>query len=129
MVDITYVLSLYPSITLPKTTTVPEPDKLADLSDSPYLSRASSDASDDLDTSSPDSDDNSALNAKKTRYNALNALVKYLQKQRVGIMERAITEVTDEVVMGAVQSSSRKPNHLTKVINDLNFTHASIFQC
>ena len=29
-----------------------------------------------------------------------------------------ITEVTDEVVMGVVQSSSHKPNHLTKVIND-----------
>lgn len=122
-VDITYVLSLYPSVVLPNTMAIPEPDKLPDLSDGSYLSRASSDASDELDPSSPshfeDSDEKSMLNEKKKNHNALMALTKYLQKKRYGIIERAIAEVTDEVVMGAVQGSSRRPNNLSKVVQRL----------
>ncbi|KAF3338253.1 hypothetical protein FCM35_KLT17090 [Carex littledalei] len=38
----------------------------------------------------------------KMKHNALTALVKYLQKRRSGIIERATVEVTDEVVSGAV---------------------------
>ncbi|MQL86964.1 hypothetical protein Taro_019497 [Colocasia esculenta] len=122
-VDITYALSLYPSIILPKTTAIGELDRLPDATDASYLSRVSSDASDEMEPSSPshlvESDDTSMLEAKKMSHNALMALVKYLQKKRFGIIERATAEVTEEVVLGAVQdspttSSSRKPKILGK---------------
>ncbi|KAH8503560.1 hypothetical protein H0E87_014735 [Populus deltoides] len=101
-VDITYVLSLYPSIVLPKTSMVPEPEKLIDMSpDVPYLSRGSSGLSDDME-SSPDFDEHSALESKKMSHNTLKALIKYLQKRRYSIIEKATAEVTDEVVLDAV---------------------------
>jgi hypothetical protein len=101
-VDITYVLSLYPSIVLPKTSMVPEPEKLIDMSpDVPYLSRGSSGLSDDME-SSPDFDEHSALESKKMSHNTLKALIKYLQKRRFSIIEKATAEVTDEVVLDAV---------------------------
>ncbi|KAJ6678618.1 VACUOLAR SORTING PROTEIN 39 [Salix viminalis] len=101
-VDITYVLSLYPSIVLPKTSMVPEPEKLIDISpDAPYLSRGSSGLSDDME-SSPDFDEHSALESKKMSHNTLMALIKYLQKRRYSIIEKATSEGTDEVVLDAV---------------------------
>ncbi|XP_078433921.1 vacuolar sorting protein 39 [Wolffia australiana] len=119
LVDITYVLSLYPSIVLPKTTVIPDAEKLPDLSDVYYLSGASSDASDELEASPTaqfvDFDEKAALKAKKTQHNALMALAKYLNKKRYAIIERAVSEVTDEVVMRAVQGSSHKTNNLSKV--------------
>ncbi|CAA6660293.1 unnamed protein product [Spirodela intermedia] len=122
-VDITYVLSLYPSIILPKTMAILEPDKLPDLSDSSFLSRASSDASDELDPSSPsqfvDSDEKSMLKEKKMNHNAFMGLTKYLQKKRYGIIERAIAEVTEEVVMGAVQAvHARGSHHISSVARE-----------
>ncbi|KAK9164148.1 hypothetical protein Syun_005050 [Stephania yunnanensis] len=80
-VDVTYVLSLYNSIVLPKSLSIPEPEKIADFAwDSSYLSRASSDASDENDSSSPSQltefDKNAALETKKLSYNSLMALVK-----------------------------------------------------
>lgn len=106
-VDITYVLSLYPSIVLPKTTSVPEPEKLMDISwDSSHLSRASSDVSDDMEPlPAPhlsDSDESAALQSKKMSHNTLMALVKYLQKKRYSIIEKATAEGTEEVVLDAV---------------------------
>ncbi|XP_072972128.1 vacuolar sorting protein 39 [Typha angustifolia] len=107
-VDITYVMALYPSIILPKVLSIAEPEKLQDLTDTSQLSRESSDASDEIESSSlqlQTSDDKSTLEMKKMSHNALMALVKYLQKKRYGIIERATAEVTDEVVSGAVQDS------------------------
>ncbi|XVE87296.1 hypothetical protein DITRI_Ditri18aG0106000 [Diplodiscus trichospermus] len=105
-VDITYVLSLYPSIVLPKTTAVPEPEKLMDLSlDTSQLSRGSSGLSDDLETFLPqlsESDDNAALEFKKMSHNTLMALIKFLQKKRYSIVEKATAEGTEEVVLDAV---------------------------
>lgn len=105
-VDITYVLSLYPSIVLPKVLTIAEPEKLPDLTDE-YLSRVSSDASDEIESSSlsqlQESDDKSMLEIKKMSHNTLMALIKYLQKRRYGMIERATAEVTEEVVLDAVQ--------------------------
>ena len=101
-VDITYVLSLYPFIVLPKTSMVPEPEKLIDMSpDAPYLSRGSSGLSDDME-SSPDFDEHSALESKKMSHNTLMALIKYLQKRKYSIIEKATSEGTDEVVLDAV---------------------------
>ncbi|RWR94170.1 vam6/Vps39-like protein [Cinnamomum micranthum f. kanehirae] len=109
-VDITYVLSLYPSIVIPKLLAVSEPEKVADFgADTAHLSRGSSDASDEMESSSPsqlvESDEKSALELKKMSHNALMGLVKFLQKKRYGIIERATAEVTEEVVSDAVQDS------------------------
>lgn len=105
-VDITYVLSLYPSIVLPKTTSVPEPEKVDISWDSSHLSRASSDVSDDMETlPAPhlsDSDEIAALQSKKMSHNTLMALVKFLQKKRYSIIDKATAEGTEEVVLDAV---------------------------
>ncbi|XP_041009094.1 vacuolar sorting protein 39 isoform X2 [Juglans microcarpa x Juglans regia] len=106
-IDITYVLSLYPSIILPKTTIIPEPEKLVDISwDTSYLSRGSSGLSDDMETlPSPqllESDEHAALESKKMSHNTLMALIKFLQKKRYGIVEKATAEGTEEVVLDAV---------------------------
>ncbi|GMH24029.1 hypothetical protein Nepgr_025872 [Nepenthes gracilis] len=51
-VDITYVLSLYPSICFPKLAVLPEPEKLVDIGfDASDLSRGSSVMSDDMESS------------------------------------------------------------------------------
>ncbi|KAM7250491.1 hypothetical protein ACFE04_022374 [Oxalis oulophora] len=103
-VDITYVLSLYPSIILPKTSAVPEPEKLMDFSSD--LSRGSSDLSDDMDSLHPfhlsEPDDNLALESKKMSHNTLMALIKFLQKKRFSVIEKAAAEGTQEAVLDAV---------------------------
>ncbi|KAJ4866689.1 Vacuolar sorting protein 39 [Raphanus sativus] len=106
-VDITHVLSMYPSIILPKTTMIPPPDKMVDISgDETSLSRGSSGFSDDMETSSPryfmESEGNAALESKKMSHNTLMALIKYLQKKRPGIIEKATSEGTEEVISYAV---------------------------
>ncbi|KDP38604.1 hypothetical protein JCGZ_05311 [Jatropha curcas] len=106
-VDMTYVLSLYPSIVLPKTSILLEPEKLMDISsDAPYLSRASSGVSDDMESSLPpqltDFDEHFSLESKKMSHNTLMALVKFLQKKRCSIIEKATAEGTEEVVLDAV---------------------------
>lgn len=106
-VDITYVLSLYQSIVLPKTTIIPQPEKMVDISgDEAPLSRGSSGISDDMESTSPlyllESEDNSALESKKMSHNTLMALIKYLQKRRQSIIEKATAEGTEEAVSDAV---------------------------
>lgn len=106
-VEITYVLSLYPSLTLPKSSTVAETDKFFDFTgDTSELSRASSEMSDEYGSppSSPlmESDESSGLESKKTSHNTLMALIKFLQKKRFNIVEKAAAEVTEEVVSDAV---------------------------
>ncbi|KAJ4967639.1 hypothetical protein NE237_014340 [Protea cynaroides] len=107
-VDITYVLSLYPSIVLPRAHTFSEPEKVADLaSDALDLYQVSSAASDEMDPSSPshllENDDKIA--SKIINHNALMALIKFLQKKRYSIIERATVEGTEEAVSDAVQES------------------------
>ncbi|XP_071701680.1 vacuolar sorting protein 39-like [Rutidosis leptorrhynchoides] len=108
-VEITYVLSLYPSIVIPKSTSMAEPDKFLDVSGDAYLSRESSGLSDEMDSSSPshqmEYDENSVLESKKMSYNTLMALVKFLQKKRNGIIGKAAAEGTEEVVSDAVGRS------------------------
>ncbi|KAL0798538.1 hypothetical protein Bca101_053713 [Brassica carinata] len=106
-VDITHVLSMYPSIILPETTMITQPDKTLDISgDEAALSRGSSGFSDDMESSSPkylfESEGNAALESKKMSHNTLMALVKYLQKRRPGIIEKATSEGTEEVISDAV---------------------------
>ncbi|KAF3508113.1 hypothetical protein F2Q69_00008902 [Brassica cretica] len=106
-VDITHVLSMYPSIILPKTTMIPEPDKNVDISgDEAALSRGSSGFSDDMESSSPrylfESEGSAALESKKMSHNTLMALIKYLQKRRPGMIEKATSEGTEEVISDAV---------------------------
>ncbi|XP_058094281.1 vacuolar sorting protein 39 [Magnolia sinica] len=106
-VDITYILSLYPSIVLPKTLTVSEPEKVLDFaSDALDLSRVSSNASDEMELSSPsrESDEKSTLEFKKMNHNSLMALIKFLQKKRFSIIEKATAEVTEEVISDAHDS-------------------------
>lgn len=105
-VDITYVLALYPSIILPKSALVSESDKLMDISgEASYLSRASSSVSDDMESSPPphlsESDESATLASKKMSHNTLMALIKFLQKKRCSIIEKAAAEGTDEVVLDA----------------------------
>ncbi|KAF7828852.1 vam6/Vps39-like protein [Senna tora] len=102
-VDITYVLSLYPSIILPKTTIVHEPEKLVDI-DASYLSRGSSGLSDDMEPLPPQhlSESDAALESKKISHNMLMALIKFLQKKRYSVIEKATAEGTEEVVLDAV---------------------------
>ncbi|XP_062000980.1 vacuolar sorting protein 39 [Rosa rugosa] len=106
-VDITYVLSMYPSIVLPKTTMIFDPDKLMDISgDTSYLSRGSSGMSDDMEPSALshvlESEESAALESKKMSHNTLMALIKFLQKKRFSIIEKATAEGTEEVVLDAV---------------------------
>lgn len=106
-VDITHVLSLYPTIVLPKSTVAPDPEKLMDINwDSSYLSRASSGFSDDMESSPcsqlSESEESVALESKKMSHNTLMALIKFLQKKRYSIIEKATAEGTDEVVLDAV---------------------------
>ncbi|XP_078171636.1 vacuolar sorting protein 39 isoform X1 [Carex rostrata] len=104
-VDTTYILSLYPSLILPKVAHTTLPDKAESTESSSQLSRQSSDASDEMEAGSTAPTQLGELDekeAKKMNHNALMALVKYLQKRRSAIIERATVEVTDEVVSGAV---------------------------
>ena len=104
-VNITYVLSLYPSIIIPKSAAIPEPEKFEDISGDLYLSRGSSGMSDDIETPSPyslDADKDEDLESKKMNHNTLMALVKYLHKKRSTIVEKAAAEGTEEVVSDAV---------------------------
>ncbi|OVA07026.1 Clathrin [Macleaya cordata] len=109
-VDVTYVLSLYPSIVLPKSLTTPELEKEADVAwDASHLSRVSSDTSDEMEfspSSQPESDGNAMLESKKTSHNTLMALIKFLQKKRSTIVERATVEGTEEIVSDAVGESN-----------------------
>ncbi|KAK2974991.1 hypothetical protein RJ640_012857 [Escallonia rubra] len=107
-VEITYVLSLYPSIVLPKYSVGAEPEKYMDITgDASYLSRASSGMSDEMESSPPppqllESDESDALESKKMSHNTFMALIKFLQKKRYSIVERAAAEGTEEVVSDAV---------------------------
>lgn len=106
-VDINHVLSLYPSIVLPKSAVLPEPEKLMEnVWDASHLSRGSSGVSDDMDSSPSaqllESEENAALESIKMSHNTLMALIKFLQKKRYNIIEKATAEGTDEVVLDAV---------------------------
>eukprot|EP00268_Persea_americana_P059626 TRINITY_DN733_c0_g1_i6.p1 TRINITY_DN733_c0_g1~~TRINITY_DN733_c0_g1_i6.p1 ORF type:complete len:643 (+),score=114.20 TRINITY_DN733_c0_g1_i6:1169-3097(+) len=130
-VDITYVLSLYPSIVIPKLLAVSEPEKVADFgADTAHLSRGSSDASDEMESSSPsqlvESDEKSALELKKMSHNALMGLVKFLQKKRYGIIERATAEVTEEVVSDAVQDSITSFHSYRSKVSSKNRGHMHV---
>lgn len=111
-VDITYVLSLYPSINLPKTTIVHEPEKLDIDGDASYLSRVSSGVSDDMEPLP--TDEYAALESKKTNHNMLMALIKYLQKKRGNFIEKATAEGTEEVVLDAVGDNFASYNRFKK---------------
>ncbi|PHT43680.1 hypothetical protein CQW23_17705 [Capsicum baccatum] len=118
-VEITYVLALYPSIVVPKSSFIPEPQKFVDVGDAPYLSRASSGLSDDLDSTPSHvlESDEMDIESKKMSHNTLMALIKYLQKKRYSVIEKATAEGTEEVVSDAVgdnfisygTSRSKKP--------------------
>lgn len=106
-VEITYVLCLYPSIVLPKSSVAVEPEKFLDITgDASYLSRGSSGISDDMESSPPpqllEFDESEALESKKMSHNTLMALIKFLQKKRYGIIEKAAAEGTEEAVSDAV---------------------------
>lgn len=106
-VEITYVLSLYPSIVLPKSAVIPEPEKFVDMTgDYPNLSRGSSGLSDDMESTSHILEsDETDIESKKMSHNTLMALIKFLQKKRYGIIEKATAEGTEEVVSDAVGDS------------------------
>ncbi|XP_004243182.1 vacuolar sorting protein 39-like [Solanum lycopersicum] len=118
-VELTYVLALYPSIIVPKSSFIPEPQKFVEVGDAPYLSRASSGLSDDLDSTPSHvlESDEMDIESKKMSHNTLMALIKYLQKRRYSVVEKATTEGTEEVVSDAVgdnfisygTSRSKKP--------------------
>ncbi|PHU27029.1 hypothetical protein BC332_05361 [Capsicum chinense] len=134
-VEITYVLALYPSIVVPKSSCIPEPQKFADVADAPYLSRGSSGLSDDLDFAPSDflESDEMAIESKKMSHSTLIALIKYFQKKRYSVFEKATTEGTEEVVSDAVGDNftsygtgrSKKPTkdrihiHITSIARDM----------
>lgn len=110
-VDITYVLSLYPSIIVPNSTVLPEPEKVVDFGwDTSDLSRCSSGMSDEMDASprAPiDVEENSSVQSKIVSHNTLMALIKFLQKKRYNIIEKAAAEGTDEAVSDAFSVNFR----------------------
>ncbi|KAJ8532273.1 hypothetical protein K7X08_012196 [Anisodus acutangulus] len=118
-VEITCVLALYPSVIVPKSSFITEPQKFVDVGDAPYLSQASSGLSDDLDSvpSNVLESDEMDIESKKMSHNTLMALIKYLQKKRYSVIEKATAEGTEEVVSDAVgdnfisygTSRSKKP--------------------
>ncbi|KAL9274546.1 Vacuolar sorting protein 39-like protein [Drosera capensis] len=86
------------------------PEKLVDAGlDASDLSRGSSAMSDDMEASSPVhlSDETSALESKKMSHNTLMALIKFLQKKRFSIIEKAAAEGTDEAVLDAAGTNFR----------------------
>ncbi|KAG7015348.1 Vam6/Vps39-like protein [Cucurbita argyrosperma subsp. argyrosperma] len=111
-VDITYVLPFYPSIALPKTTLITETEKLMDMTlDDPHLSGGSSGFSDEMESPPHqllESDGNASLESKKVNHNTLMALIKFLQKKRHNIIEKATAEGTEEVVLDAVGDRYKK---------------------
>lgn len=110
-VDITYVLSLYPSIVLPKSALVPEPEKLVEMNwDTSNLSRGSSGVSDDIEYSPPPqlSESDEIRESKKMSHNTLMALIKFLQKKRYSVIEKAAAEGTEEVVLDAYESNRHR---------------------
>ncbi|PWA81788.1 citron homology (CNH) domain protein [Artemisia annua] len=103
-VDLTHVLSLYPSIVLPMLLMSAERENV-DVAGESYLSRGSSVTSDDMDsspTSLPEFDESCALESKKMSHNTLMALIKFLLKKRPNIVGKAAAETTEEVVSDAV---------------------------
>ncbi|KAK4368051.1 hypothetical protein RND71_011843 [Anisodus tanguticus] len=103
-VEITYVLDLYPSIIVPKSSSIPEPQKFADVADAPNFSQGSSGLSDDLDSTPLNvlESDEMDIESKKMSHNTLMALIKYLQKKRYTVIEKATAEGTEEVVSDVV---------------------------
>ncbi|KAI7746579.1 hypothetical protein M8C21_005733, partial [Ambrosia artemisiifolia] len=101
-VEITHVLSLYPSIVLPKLPMSAESEKKIDLAGDSYLLRGLSDDMDSSPTCLPESDDNPVLEPKKMSHNTLMALIKFLLKKRPNIVGKAAAESTEEVVLDAV---------------------------
>ncbi|GAB4846823.1 Vam6/Vps39-like protein, variant 2 [Ancistrocladus abbreviatus] len=110
-IDIMYVLSLYPSIIVPQSTVLPEPDKLVDVGwDASDPSRGSSALSDDMESSPTahmEFDENADLESKKMSHNALMAIIKFLQKKRFSVVEKAAAEGTNEAVLDAVGTNFR----------------------
>ncbi|KAI3516572.1 hypothetical protein L1887_15493 [Cichorium endivia] len=102
-VEITYVLSLYPSIVLPKSI---EPEKSTDTSGESTLSRVNSGTTEYYTDTSPSSqmeaDDIPTLEPKKMNHDTLSALIKYLKRKRPNIVGKAAAEGTAEVVSDAV---------------------------
>ena len=87
-VELIHVLSLYPSIVLPKSLMSAEREN-ASVAGESYLSRGSSVTSDDMDsspTSLPEFDESCALESKKMSLNTLMALIKFLLKKRPNIV-------------------------------------------
>lgn len=132
-VDITYVLSLYPSITAPKSTALTEPQKVIDFGyDASDLSRCSSGISDDMEASpraQSDLEENATVESKIVSHNTLMALIKFLQKKRYHVIEKAAAEGTDEAVSDAFGTNfksydsnrSKKSNKVTHCVYCLLF--------
>ncbi|XP_076960702.1 vacuolar sorting protein 39-like isoform X2 [Bidens hawaiensis] len=91
-VEITHVLSLYPSFVLPKLPS--ESEKKGDL--------VESDDTDSSLTGLLESDDSPVLEPKKLNNSNLMALIKFLLKKRPNIVGKAAAESTEEVVLDAV---------------------------
>ncbi|RZC64196.1 hypothetical protein C5167_025952 [Papaver somniferum] len=111
-VDITYVLALYPSIVLPKTLSISNPQIAVDLEeDAPNRFSGLSDASQEMDSPSSlshmESDKRMTVKSPNLGYNVLMALVKFLHNKRYGIVEKATLEVTEEVVSDAIEYGNR----------------------
>lgn len=104
-VDITYVLSLYPSIIVPRSSALPEQEKVIDFGlDASDLSRCSSGLSDDMEASPRahiELEENADMESKIVSHNTLMAFIKFLQKKRFNIIEKAAAEGTDEAVSDA----------------------------
>lgn len=108
-VDLTYVLALFPYIILPKSLLVAEPVKFVDVGgEVSYISRSSSSVSDDMDSPPTyllETDENIDVEPSKVGHNTLMALIKYLQKKRNILIEKAAAEGTEEVVSDVVGSN------------------------
>lgn len=100
--DITYVLSLYPSVVLPNRPVVSHSEDIMDMPDS----------SDETESSFPsqqiEPNEMSKQKERKMSHNAYMALIKYLQKKRLCIIEKVTAELTEEVVLDAVHSSNTR---------------------
>ncbi|KAK1433282.1 hypothetical protein QVD17_10192 [Tagetes erecta] len=101
-VEITHVLSLYPSIVLPKSMLSDESDKRGGDSQLSGDSPVTSDDTDSSPTCLLESDDSPTVEPKKMSHNTLIALIKFLLKKRPNIVGKAAAESTEEVVLDAV---------------------------
>jgi len=116
--NIAMILSLYPSIKLPKTSSVSSSENIfessSDTLSEQHTVKISSDPLDEVEGGSlsasqalsSQNEENRKTPSQKPDHNSLTALIKFLLKKRKTIIGKAAAEDTDEVIAAVVEDAS-----------------------